>query len=61
MAKTIHKNHIMENLYIIRENLENSVKALDDNDLAQARSENTTGQKNLRYLISLVDQATNIL
>jgi len=61
MAKTIRKNHIMETLYSIRENLENTAKALDENNLDQVRTENTSAQKNTRYLITLVDQATTIL
>jgi len=61
MAKTIRKNHIMENLYAIRENLENTAKALGENDLDRARTENGSAQKDTRYLISLIDQATTIL
>ena len=61
MAKTVRKNHIMENLYTIRENLENTSKALVENELDLARTANSSAQKEIRYLISLMDQATTIL
>ncbi|MCP4711308.1 MAG: hypothetical protein GY869_22030 [Planctomycetes bacterium] len=61
MAKTVRKNHIMDNLYAIRESLENSAKALIENEIELAHTENAKAQKELRYLIFLLDQATTIL
>ena len=61
MAKTIRKNHIMENLYTIREYLDQVAKALEENDSDQAREHNKNAQKDTRYVINLLDQTTTIL
>ena len=60
MAKTIRKNLIIENLYRIKENIDQVTKALEENNMEQVRQANKDAQKNTRYLINLLDQTTNI-
>ena len=60
MAKTIRKNLIIENLYRIKENIDQVTKALEENNMEQVRQANQDAQKNTRYLINLLDQTTNI-
>ena len=60
MAKTIRKNLIIENLYRIKENIDQVTKALEENNMEQVRQANKDAHKNTRYLINLLDQTTNI-